>query len=100
MRRTLALFLGLAAVGFAQDTTAPATDSSTPSPTDSITPAPSPTDASSSTDSAGPGSSSNATTTSQGPITHTVAVALVGGTRADLAAMVLMRWIGRLQLCA
>ena len=70
MRQSLPLFLGLAAVGFAQDSTAPVTGSTIS--------APAPTDAPSSTYSAAPSSSSTATSTSQGPITHTIQVGLVG----------------------
>ena len=73
MRPSLVLFLSLVGVGLAQDSTAPTTDASTPSPTDSAAPAP--TD--SSADSPAPSNSTNATSTSQGPITHTVGVALV-----------------------
>ncbi|KIX97232.1 uncharacterized protein Z520_07347 [Fonsecaea multimorphosa CBS 102226] len=85
MRRSLALLLGLAALGCAQDSgttataTDSATDSSTTTPTDSVTAAPAVTSSSTSS-SAESSSSTNATSTTQGPITHTVAVALGGFT--------------------
>ncbi|OAP59719.1 hypothetical protein AYL99_07017 [Fonsecaea erecta] len=81
MRQSFALFLSLAALGFAQDSGTPttATDPSVTTPTDSVTTDPA-TTSSSTTFSAGSSSSTNATSTTQGPITHTVAVALGGFT--------------------
>ncbi|KAH0841356.1 extracellular serine-rich protein [Fonsecaea pedrosoi] len=81
MRRSIALFLGLAALASAQDTATPTivTDASTTTPTDSVTSAPA-TTSSSTSDSADSNSATTASSTTQGPITHTVAVALGGFT--------------------
>ncbi|KIW90166.1 uncharacterized protein Z519_08809 [Cladophialophora bantiana CBS 173.52] len=83
MRRSLTLFLGLAALGVAQDsgTLTTATDSSTATPTGSVTSVPAPTSSSTSYG-AESTNSTTATNTTQGPMTHTVAVALAGFTFA------------------
>ncbi|KIX07483.1 uncharacterized protein Z518_02136 [Rhinocladiella mackenziei CBS 650.93] len=74
MRRSIALFLGLATVAFAQDSAAPSTDSSMPTSTDSFS-STTPT-----TDSSTVPSGTTATNTISGPITHTVAFARGGHT--------------------